>query len=85
MYAYGMINEDNERNLGPQPIADLMAKHNLKPHDLVAAAEGLQLTHKMVSRACKGRKLTERTRVKVLKAINLASKQNYAMRDLFNY
>ncbi len=80
-----MINENDERNLGPQPIAELMVKHNLKPHDLVAAAASLQLTHKMVSRACKGRKLTERTRVKVLKSINLAAKQNYNMRDLFNY
>jgi hypothetical protein len=80
-----MINENDERNLGPQPIAELMTKHNLKPHDLVAAAPEQQLTHKMVSRACKGRKLTERTRVKVLKALNLAAKQNYAMGELFNY
>jgi len=80
-----MINENDERNLGQQPIADLMVKHNLKPHDLVAAAPEQQLTHKMVSRACKGRKLTERTRVKVLKAVNLATKQNYAMKELFNY
>jgi hypothetical protein len=75
----------NEKNLGPQPIIDLMAKHNLKPHALVAAVPEQQLTHKMVSRACKGRKLTERTRVKVLKALNVAAKQNYTMRELFNY
>ncbi len=82
-----MINDNDidERNLGPQPIIELMAKHNLKPHDLVAAAPEQQLTHKMVSRACKGRKLTEKTRVKVLKAITLATKQDYAMKDLFNY
>ncbi|MCE5339862.1 MAG: hypothetical protein LLF92_01865 [Planctomycetaceae bacterium] len=79
------MNNETERNLGPQPIIELMAKHNLKPHDLVVAAPEQQLTHKMVSRACKGRKLTEKTRVKVLRAINLAAKQNYAMKELFNY
>jgi hypothetical protein len=32
------------RNLGAQPIAAIMAAHNLKPHDLVAASTE-QLTH----------------------------------------
>jgi predicted methyltransferase len=78
-------NETNERNFGPQPIADIMAKLNLKPHDLVAAASGLQLTHKMVSRACKGRKLTINTKVKILNALNIAAKKEYTLKDLFNY
>jgi len=80
-----MTDEKNERNLGPQPIADIMAKHNLKPHDLVAAAAGLQLTHKMVSRACKGRMLTDNSKNKVLNALNLAAKANYTLSQLFNY
>ncbi len=45
------MNEKTERDIGPQPIAAILAKHNLKPHDLVAASTH-QLTHKMVSRAC---------------------------------
>ncbi|MGD1043211.1 MAG: hypothetical protein ABR913_09160 [Sedimentisphaerales bacterium] len=73
-----------ERDLGPQPIAGIMAKLNLKPHDLVAASTQ-QLTHKMVSRAYKGRRLTINAQTKVLNALNLASGQNYSLRDLFNY
>jgi hypothetical protein len=76
--------EGNERELGRQPIGEIMARRNLKPHDLVAASTR-QLTHKMISRACKGRWLTLNTRTKVLNALNLATGQNYSLRDLFNY
>ena len=72
------------RNLGGQPIADIMAKHHLKAHDLVAASTE-QLTHKMVTRACKGRRLTANSKSKVLKALNLASGKEYCLSDLFNY
>lgn len=78
------MSDNIERDLGPQPIADIMAKHNLKPHDLVSASTK-QLTHKMVTRACKGRKLTANTKSKVLKAINLATGKDYCLSDLFNY
>ncbi|MBW8000637.1 MAG: hypothetical protein FVQ80_01270 [Planctomycetes bacterium] len=73
-----------ERNLGAQPIADIMAEHGLKPHDLVAASTQ-QLTHKMVTRACKGRKLTDNTKTKVLNALNLAAEKNYTLSEIFNY
>ncbi len=73
-----------ERNLGSQPIAGIMASHNLKPHDLVSASTA-QLTHKMVTRACRGRRLTENTKCKVLDALNLAAEKNYTLSDLFNY
>ncbi|PKL43515.1 MAG: hypothetical protein CVV39_08575 [Planctomycetes bacterium HGW-Planctomycetes-1] len=78
------MNDGIERNLGPQPVADIMARNNLKPHDLVAASKQ-QLTHKMVSRACKGRKLTDNSKSKVLIALNLAAKRNYTLIELFNY
>ncbi len=51
------MNIEIERNLGEQPIARIMADHGLKAHDLVAISTE-QLTHKMVSRTCKGRRLT---------------------------
>jgi len=76
--------EPIKRELGPQPIVEIMARHNLKPHDLVAASTQ-QITHKMVGRACKGRRLTLNTQTKVLNALNLATGKNYALRDLFNY
>ena len=78
------MNEEIERDLGPQTIAAILAERNLKPHDLVAASTQ-QLTHKMVSRACKGRRLTLNAQTKVLNALNLAAGQNYSLRDLFNY
>jgi hypothetical protein len=72
------------RNLGGQPISDIMVRHGLKAHDLVAASKD-QLTHKMVTRACKGRRLTANSKSKVLKALNLASEKEYCLSDLFNY
>ena len=78
------MNPEIERNLGEQPIARIMQEHNLKPHDLVAISS-VQMTHKMVSRACKGRRLTLNTQAKVLAALNRASGKNYSLRDLFNY
>ena len=79
-----MMNPEIERNLGEQPIARLMREHNLKPHDLVAASP-VEMTHKMVSRACKGRRLTLNTQLKVLTALNRATGKTYTLRDLFNY
>ena len=72
------------RNLGDQPIAAIMAAHNLKPHDLVAASTD-QITHKMVSRACKGRRLTPNVKSKILNALNNAAEKQYSLPDLFNY
>ena len=76
--------DNTERNLGSQPIAGIMVRCNLKPYDLVSASMA-QLTHKMVTRACKGRRLTENTKCKVLDALNLAAEKNYTLSDLFNY
>jgi hypothetical protein len=78
------MNSDIERNLGEQPIARIMQEHNLHPHDLVAASS-VEMTHKMVARACKGRRLTANTQSKVLAALNRATGLHYSLRDLFNY
>jgi hypothetical protein len=73
-----------ERDFGPQPLADLLARHGLRAHDLVAASTR-QLTHKMVARAVKGRRLTPNTMGKVLEALNSASGGAYVASDAFNY
>jgi len=78
------MNSEIERNLGEQPVARIMREHNLKPHDLVTHSP-VEMTHKMVSRACKGRRLTLNTQTKVLAALNRATGKNYLLRDLFNY
>ena len=72
------------RDFGIQPIAKIMADYDLSPHDLVEASEG-KITHKMVSRAVKGRWLTRNVKGKVLKAINNALMKDYCLQDLFNY
>ncbi len=73
-----------ERNLDEQPIARLMQEHGLKAHNLVAASTE-QITHKMVARACKGRRLTLNTQSKVLRALNHATGKSFSLSDVFNY
>ncbi|MGI6496427.1 MAG: hypothetical protein ACOX5G_10160 [Kiritimatiellia bacterium] len=72
------------RNLGEQPIAALLAAHGLAAHDLVEAAP-TPITHKMVARAMKGRRLTRHTAELVRAALNRAAKADYALADLFTY
>ena len=78
------MNEANEHNLGPQPIIELLDKHKMTHHDLVAASTE-QMTHKMITRACKGRKLSRRVQLKILNALNTTSEQTYKLTDLFTY
>ena len=73
-----------ETNLGEQPLARILKERGLTHHDLVAAS-AVQMTHKMVTRAERGRRLTANTKRIVLDALNRAAAANYAMADLFNY
>ena len=75
---------DQERDLGEQPLAALLSELGLKSHDLVAASTE-QITHKMVQRGCKGRRLTKNVQGKLLRALNTASGNTYAIKDLFTY
>lgn len=70
--------------MGEQPIAKIMSEFDLKPNDLVSNSTE-QISHKMVSRAVKGRRLTLHVQVKILHALNSATKRNYILKDLFNY
>ncbi|MFC1752976.1 hypothetical protein ACFL96_06230 [Thermoproteota archaeon] len=79
-----MQDSNVERNFGEQPIAKIMAEHGLKPNDLVSNSTE-QLTHKMVARAVKGRRLTSNVRSKILNAISKATGKKYSFKDLFNY
>jgi hypothetical protein len=72
------------RDLGEQPLLRLMSGKGLKPHDLVAASTE-QITHKMVSRGCRGRRLTRNVQGKLLRAFNTASCGNHILADLFTY
>jgi len=72
------------RDLGEQPIARLLAALGLDAHELVAASSE-QLTHKMVRRACKGRRLTTHVQQKLLNALNARTAGSYVLGDLFDY
>ena len=76
--------EPVERNLGEQPIARILADAGLTPHDVVAASS-VPMTHKMMARACKGRRLTPNTQKIVLNALQTATGKTFRLADLFNY
>ena len=74
-----------QNNLGPQPLDNLMTSLALSNHDLVGASTE-QLTHKMVSKGRKGRRLTLNARHKILAALKtLKPDQAFTLKDLFNY
>lgn len=76
--------QEQERERGTQPINELMLRHGLSNHALVAASTE-QLTHKMVAKARVGRWLTPNVRLKVLRAFNTAAGTTLSPQDLFNY
>ncbi|MDD5096863.1 MAG: hypothetical protein PHU59_00020 [Candidatus Omnitrophica bacterium] len=78
------MNPEIKRDLGEQPLAKIMAEHGFKPHDLVASSTE-QITHKMVSRAVKGRRLNLKIQYRLLNALNKAANKQYALKELFNY
>jgi hypothetical protein len=78
------LEQDLERNLGEQPLASLLTELGLKSHDLVIASTE-QITHKMVQRGCKGRRLTKNVQGKLLRALNTATEKTYVLADLFTY
>ena len=73
-----------ERNLGEQPLKRIVEELKLKSHDLVEA-DPQRITHKLISRACKGRRLTTHSQKIVQEALNKVSKNSYHLSDLFNY
>ena len=78
-----------ERNLGTQPLDAVMEEHGLGNHDLVALRP-VDLSHKAVQRARKGRRLTPKLKLRITGVVNAALKARgidakYATRALFNY
>lgn len=84
-----MPDTPNEMNLGPQPIDRLLDEHGLNHHALVQADVTKGVTHKIVAKARKGRRLTARMQKKVLAALNACLLTKGAAKvshpDLFNY
>ena len=78
------MNTEIERNFNTQPIAEIMSNSGIKAKDLVNASTEM-LTHKMVARACKGKRLTPNVKSKVRNALNKFTGKEYSMKELFNY
>lgn len=78
------MTQPTERNLGEQPVAALLRERGISPHRLVEASPE-PITHKMVSRACKGRWLTPNSRRKLLAALHALGETSLTLEDLFNY
>ncbi len=82
-------NEKVERNLGTQPLDSIMLEQGLNNHDLVELRP-VDLSHKAVQRARKGRRLTSKMKLRLTWVVNDALKKRgidlkYATRQLFNY
>ena len=76
---------EESTEFGPQPLDAIMVRLGLTNHALVAASAD-QLTHKMVAKGRKGRKLTPNAQNKILAALRSARpKETFKLRQLFNY
>jgi hypothetical protein len=77
-----------ERDLGVQPLDALMLRLEIDNHALVASSTE-HLTHKMVNRGRKGRRLTLNIQDKITLAVNAVLKgkehEPVVAKDLFNY
>ena len=78
------MSNDIERNMGIQPLQSIIDEKGLTAHDIVAASDE-QITHKMVARGRKGRRLSRKVQFKILKALNTAAETEYTLKEAFNY
>jgi hypothetical protein len=70
---------------GTQPLEEILTRLGLSNDDLVKASTEM-LTHKMVQKGRKGRRLTPNVQHKILNALNtLRPNDNFTLKDLFNY
>ena len=75
----------SEMELGTQPLEEIMARLGLSNADIVNASTE-QLTHKMVHKARKGRRLTLNVQSKILRALDAVKPEaHFTLKDLFNY
>ena len=80
---------EHELNLGVQPLDAILQELGVTNHELVEKCpEGL--THKAMTRARKGRRLTGRMKLRITQTLNALLKKRevakeFRKRDLFNY
>ena len=78
------MDKDIERNFGEQPLSTILDDQGLDVKALVTTSTE-HLTYKMVTRACKGRRLTSNSKCKIRDALNAVSGKTFSLKDLFNY
>ena len=78
------MSDQIERNMGVQPLTKIMDEKGLHAHDLVAASDE-QITHKMIARGRKGRRLSRNVQFKILRALINATEKQYTLKEVFNY
>ncbi len=81
--------DEIQRDLGLQPIDQLMKQWGVENHELVEVSTE-QLTHKQVQKARKGRRVTINIQRKIFNAIRKVAEDkeldpNLTIADLFNY
>lgn len=80
--------DENGMEMGPQPLDALMSRLAIDNHALVAASTD-HLTHKMVAKGRRGRRLTLNVQDKICRALNSVlnqrSQEPVAARQLFTY
>ena len=67
-----------------QPLARMMRDRGLSNHDVVAAS-ARPISHKLVMRAARGRRLTVHSKALVVEAFNRATGGAFRAADLFDY
>jgi hypothetical protein len=71
--------------LGIQPLDGIMVRLGFSNADLVKISTE-QLSHKMVQKGRKGRRLNPKIQHKILNALRvLKPEDNFAIKDIFNY
>lgn len=84
------MSDTPEKELGTQPLDQKMEELSLSNAALVQAYEG-QMSHKMVSKARRGRRITRRMQIKIKEAFNSAALEKdpdfttLKAESLFNY
>ena len=74
-----------DRDFGVQPLDALLTQLKVSPADLVHASTE-QLSFKMVQKARKGRRLSVKIQMKVLRALQLVvPARKFSLGELFNY
>lgn len=71
--------------MGVQPLDGILTELGLPNSELVAVSSE-QLTHKMVAKARKGRRVTLNVQKKILNAFNTCcAPESFKLQDLFDY